>query len=63
VTKLVIEFFYYGAGLVREEKRKIRVDKTGGNTNRKPTGYRQGIQKMLWIGQTHFARMFVKECL
>jgi hypothetical protein len=63
VTELVIEFPYYGAGLVRKEKRKKGVDKTGGNTNRKPPCYRQGIQEMLWIGHSHFARMFVKECL
>jgi hypothetical protein len=60
VTELVIQFFNYGAGLVREEKRKKGVDKTRCNTNGKPPSYRQGIQEMLWIGHTHFARVFVE---
>jgi len=60
VTELAIQFFNYGAGVVREEKRKKGVDKTGDNTNSKPPCYRQGIQEMLRIGHTHFARMFVK---
>ena len=63
MTKLVIELFYYGAGLVREEKRKKGVDKTGGNTKPKPPRYRQGVQEVLRIGHTYFARMFVEQCL
>jgi len=63
VTELVIEFPYYGAGLVRKEKRKKGMDKTGGDTNGKPARYRQGIQEVLRIGHTYFARMFVEQCL